>query len=183
MHKSTIHPTGGAVNIKMSRRGAPTPVRSDGTFLKLGEIHVPILSKGGGSLPAALIGREYEAATAAATDWSQPIRLWTNPVVDAGAAPPTLPPRVRPILLLEVGPIPQRIARLIAEDAVNRGETCAITMDDIDVGTAAVTTCFHVFDAAAIKNWFIANTSCPVCRARCAIQVASGTEITGRETQ
>lgn len=182
MHKSTIHPTGGSVSIKITRRGAPIPVSSDGTFLKLGGIDAPILKKQG-SLPAALIGREYDAALAPAADWLKPIRLWTNPVVDAVAAPSSLPPRVRPILLLEVGPIPQRIARLIAEDAANKGETCAITMDDIDVGTAAVTTCFHVFDSEAIKNWFITNTSCPVCRARCAIQVASGTELTGRESR
>ena len=76
-----------------------------------------------------------------------------------------------PKVVLE--PIPRRIAWLIAEAAQKEGEQCGITFDEISPLTAAVTTCFHCFDANAIEIWFRQATAngqdhlCPMCRKRC----------------
>jgi hypothetical protein len=62
--------------------------------------------------------------------------------------------------------IPQRIAWIVAEDACKRGEDCSITLDAITPITAAVTSCFHVFDADAIAKWLESTPGslCPMCK-------------------
>jgi hypothetical protein len=57
-----------------------------------------------------------------------------------------------------------RIAWIIAEDASKKGETCAITLDEVSPLTASVTSCYHVFDTKALDIWFQTNTTCPVCK-------------------
>jgi len=57
-----------------------------------------------------------------------------------------------------------RIAWIIAEDASKKGETCAITLDEVSPLTASVTSCYHVFDTKALNIWFQTNTTCPVCK-------------------
>jgi hypothetical protein len=76
----------------------------------------------------------------------------------AGQVPP------RNIILPEE--IPQRIAWIVAEDACKRGEDCSITLDAITPITAAVTSCFHVFDADAIAKWLESTPGslCPMCK-------------------
>jgi len=77
--------------------------------------------------------------------------------VAAGAVP-------RNIILPEK--IPQRIAWIVAEDACKRSEDCSITLDPITPITAAVTSCFHVFDADAIAKWLESTPGslCPMCK-------------------
>jgi hypothetical protein len=60
--------------------------------------------------------------------------------------------------------IPMRIAWIIAEDASKKGETCAITLDEVSPLTASVTSCYHVFDTKALDIWFQTKTTCPVCK-------------------
>lgn len=65
----------------------------------------------------------------------------------------------------QLTPIPKYVADLIIADAVAKATTCPITMEPIKADAAAVTTCFHVFDATAIASWFAAgNSTCAVCR-------------------
>ena len=63
--------------------------------------------------------------------------------------------------------IPKRIAQVILEDAVNKGEVCPITMDDISIDTSRVTSCFHIFDGPAINTWLSKKAECPVCKETC----------------
>jgi hypothetical protein len=96
----------------------------------------------------------------------------TNPFVNTNlwilreAGPPPLaiptPQRQR-----RIHTIPKRIAQVILEDAVNKGEVCPITMDDISIDTSKVTSCFHIFDGDAITTWLSRKAECPVCKETC----------------
>jgi hypothetical protein len=80
-----------------------------------------------------------------------------------------------PVFKIILKPIPQRIAWLIAEESSKSKETCAITTDEISPITAAVTSCFHVFEYDSIQEWVNKNPArptCPVCREVCAITKA-----------
>ena len=68
--------------------------------------------------------------------------------------------------------LPQRIAWLVAEAASNQNETCAISMETLSPITAAVTSCFHVFDSESIERWMLQNSTCPTCRKACKISKA-----------
>lgn len=64
-------------------------------------------------------------------------------------------------------PIPKFVADLLIADAVAKSATCPITMEPLKIDTAAVTTCFHIFDANAIASWLTSdagNGACAVCR-------------------
>ena len=63
--------------------------------------------------------------------------------------------------------MPHHIVKLIAQDAVNRGEVCPITMDDITLDMCAVTSCFHVFNRDALNTWHVSHNTCPVCKQIC----------------
>ena len=63
--------------------------------------------------------------------------------------------------------IPKRIAQIILEDAVNKGESCPITMDDISIDNCMITSCFHIFDGPALTTWLTKKAECPVCKAAC----------------
>lgn len=87
--------------------------------------------------------------------------------------PENVPPPAQKVVL---EPIPRRIAWLVAEDAQKQNEHCGITFEDISPLTAAVTTCFHCFDANALALWFSSQrddtnapgqTTCPLCRKIC----------------
>ena len=96
--------------------------------------------------------------TSVAANWPALPRVGrVAPVVAAVVAP-------RNIILPEK--IPQRIAWIVAEDACKRGEDCSITLDAITPITAAVTSCFHVFDANAIAKWLetTPGSQCPMCK-------------------
>lgn len=67
--------------------------------------------------------------------------------------------------------IPQRIAWILAEDASKKEDLCPITLEPISPLTAAVTSCFHVFDANAIASWFQTHSECPVCKTNCVTTV------------
>ena len=67
--------------------------------------------------------------------------------------------------------IPQRIARIIADDASKKKDTCPITLELISPLKAAVTSCYHVFDASALASWFETHSECPMCKTNCVITV------------
>ncbi len=64
-------------------------------------------------------------------------------------------------------PMPKHIVQLIAENAVSHAEQCPITMDDITLDNASVTSCYHVFNHSAITKWFEKESTCPVCKTEC----------------
>lgn len=61
-------------------------------------------------------------------------------------------------------PLPKHVADLVIRDAEARGATCPITMEPIKAADATVTSCGHVFQAAALKHWLSTNATCPECR-------------------
>ena len=67
--------------------------------------------------------------------------------------------------------IPQRIAWIIAEDSSRKEDNCPITLEPISPLTAAVTSCYHVFDANAITSWIATHSECPVCKTKCVTTV------------
>lgn len=80
--------------------------------------------------------------------------------------PQAVQPRRQPIIITrDPNPhiIPRRIAWIIAEDSSKKDDTCPITLEPISPITAAVTSCYHVFDASAIASWTETNSKCPVC--------------------
>ena len=101
----------------------------------------------------AIPGPRARNGTGVAANWPALPR-----VGHAGQAAP------RNIILPEK--IPQRIAWIVAEDACKRSEDCSITLDPITPITAAVTSCFHVFDADAIAKWLESTPGslCPMCK-------------------
>ena len=67
-------------------------------------------------------------------------------------------------------PIPQRVAKLLVEEAVRNNEMCAIDLTPLTLQQSAVTSCFHVFSEPVLTEWFQRNqprVSCPVCREIC----------------
>lgn len=83
--------------------------------------------------------------------------LLAAPEPSAPSAPPT------------VTRMPKHVAELVIRDAEARGATCPITMEPIKSAEAAVTSCGHVFEGAAIKEWLTTHTTCPQCRQPCAV--------------
>jgi hypothetical protein len=70
----------------------------------------------------------------------------------------------QPVQIKKKQGIPQRVAWILAENACQKDETCPITLDTITPMTAAVTSCFHVFQKDALTRWFLTNTKCPLCK-------------------
>jgi hypothetical protein len=66
-------------------------------------------------------------------------------------------------------PLPKVVADALIRDAVAAAATCPITMEPITAATAAVTSCFHVFDANAIAIWMVDHQTCPTCKTRAVV--------------
>jgi hypothetical protein len=174
MHRSTTTRSG-KVNIRVATRlGAAAveiEVYSDGYYLKSGNIRITLVRQTGNALPPTLIKKEYTMADASLPAVESDTRLWrvvpppteeeiaqANATAAAQASQTTLKA------------IPRRIAWLIAEDACKNKESCPITTNELSPITAAVTSCFHVFETDSLSEWFARNptkTKCPVCREVC----------------
>ena len=61
---------------------------------------------------------------------------------------------------------PEPIPLFVAEALLSNTE-CPITMDPVQKGAAAVTSCFHVFQRDAIEQWLEKHNTCPVCKKTC----------------
>ena len=190
--------TQGVVHINMAtrpyRRAINVEVSSNDHYLTAGNIDIVIVKKTGTQLPQGYMKRDYPAPPATAEVEITDEELWTvrasaeqqaaqqeaaqevpglAALATAAQQQPQL--QVQPVIKIILKPIPQRIAWLIAEDSSKSKETCAITTDEISPITAAVTTCFHVFDYESIQEWVNKNPArptCPVCREVCAITKA-----------
>lgn len=71
-----------------------------------------------------------------------------------------------------VAALPLFVTAALITDAVSRSLACPITLEPINPGTAAVTPCYHVFDADALSIWVSQHVAagtdpaCPVCKVR-----------------
>ena len=65
-------------------------------------------------------------------------------------------------------PLPRHVAVLVIAKAIQDDVSCPITGESI-TEDAAVTSCGHVFDRAAITTWLSNNPTCPTCRTRCCV--------------
>jgi len=92
----------------------------------------------------------YHQALAAATAASLAARQ--------PSAPPALPPAM-----------PRHIADLVLAKAEADGQTCPITMEPIRRNTASITSCGHIFQTAAIREWLQTRYTCPDCRQPCRV--------------
>jgi hypothetical protein len=73
-------------------------------------------------------------------------------------------------IISHVKPIPTYISEIIIENAINKKQTCPITLDEITKDSACVTSCFHVFDKEALTIWLKDkknNSCCPLCKQKC----------------
>ena len=176
----------GKVNINVATRPTATPtlieVKSDGYFLMSNNIKITLVRQTGNALPPPFVKKEYTLADPNAYALPVDERLWnvvpvpaaqqqavpTNLVATTATANATVNATHAPVFH-PLKPIPQRIAWLIADDACKNKEVCPITTNDISPITAAVTTCFHVFESESLSEWFARNriTKCPVCRQVC----------------
>jgi len=129
---------------------------ASGQYLLYNGHHVAIVQKRGDSSsnfqPSLFVGEFTGESIRIGTETT------TRPLWTLAGAP--VPPVPKPIA---VG-IPMRIAWIIAEDASKKGETCAITLDEVSPLTASVTSCYHVFTTKALDIWFQTNNTCPVCK-------------------
>jgi hypothetical protein len=156
-HTSSHHP--GAATIIIGN-GRSVTIRAKGEFLYNAYHIIPIV-KISGQVPNTWKTREFGHMIPLAPGLSIET-LWV-------AAPEQVPepePEPAPVL-------PRRIAVLVAENAVKNNDRCPITMEPISPLTAAVTTCYHVFDGAAIMTWLASNSQCPECRQPCSAVFAS----------
>ena len=130
---------------------------ASGQYLLYNGHHVAVIQKRGSSasnFQNSIFAGEFSADTIPIGTTTTELPLWT--LADAAPVAP-VPKRV------PVG-IPMRIAWIIAEDASKKGETCAITLDELSPLTASVTNCYHVFNTKALDIWFQTNNTCPVCK-------------------
>jgi len=142
-------------------------VDSAGFYLQSNETNICIVQRQGAirGLPQMYNAVDYRV------DLTQPVletdlRLWELRVAEAPPQEP--PPLLMPVeRMIKLKAIPKKIAWLIAEDA--KEEVCPISTNPISPITAAVTTCFHVFDHDSIAEWFTRTPAhtCPVCREVC----------------
>jgi hypothetical protein len=60
--------------------------------------------------------------------------------------------------------LPAHVIGILIDKAVKEGAVCSISRDPITAKNAAVTSCGHVFTAAALQEWWKERSSCPECR-------------------
>jgi len=173
MHRSTTTRSG-KVNIRVATSLRATPIEievwCDGYYLVSGNVRISLLRQTGNALPPTLIKKEYTVADASLPAVESDTRLWR-------LAPPPTAEQISQnaaaqaqAQAIQLKPIPRRIAWLVADDACKNQETCPISTNDISPITAAVTTCFHVFESEYLSEWFARHpvrTKCPVCREVC----------------
>lgn len=89
---------------------------------------------------------------------------------------------VRDCLLRGTGPSPSKIAadtapkqipefvcRALIREALERGESCPISLGEFTPETnMSVTSCYHVFETESLNSWLAVNNACPVCKQNCA---------------
>jgi len=126
---------------------------ASGQYLIYGSYRIPIIVKkttSPTSFPLSIFNKEFPC-DAESLETSEVAPLWELTAQT-------------PVQIKKKQGIPQRIAWIIAENASQKGDTCPITLDTITPMTAAVTSCFHVFQKDALNTWFLTDSKCPLCK-------------------
>lgn len=64
----------------------------------------------------------------------------------------------------EFCPIPRFVAELIRKDAISKEEQCPISLTPIqDCKRVTLTSCYHLFEEDAIREWLKTKSTCPKC--------------------
>lgn len=64
----------------------------------------------------------------------------------------------------EFFPIPTFVAELIRKDAISKEEQCPISLTPIqDCKRVTLTSCYHLFEEEAIREWLKTKNTCPKC--------------------
>jgi hypothetical protein len=79
---------------------------------------------------------------------------------------------IKPVVEQKPTSIPQYVADLLALNAIEKKESCSITMESIVKGEVAVSSCFHVFSKNGFQEWHKQKGSCPLCKQTCAVTYA-----------
>jgi hypothetical protein len=66
-------------------------------------------------------------------------------------------------------PFPKHLANMVLLKAEADAAMCPITMEPIKAADAAVTSCGHVFQTGAIREWLDTHATCPECRQPCSV--------------
>jgi len=75
------------------------------------------------------------------------------------APPPSAPPAP--------GIVPSFIGDAIKNDAITKGSTCPISLDDFKRETPIIlTNCYHLFNKPSLEKWLLTHSTCPVCIAQ-----------------
>ena len=92
-----------------------------------------------------------------------PLTLLTVSTAAAGPAAPKPPQPIQS----PPPPFPKHLVSAVLAKAEADGHVCPITMDTIKASDAYITSCGHIFQQAAIRNWLQTHTTCPECRQSC----------------
>ena len=87
---------------------------------------------------------------------SESVHLGTAPSIlqIAPSAPPALPSP------------PSFVAQIIKRDAIQRRESCPISLETFtNHMKARITPCFHIFQEDSLNQWLTKEVSCPMCKA------------------
>ena len=64
-------------------------------------------------------------------------------------------------------PFPKHLVKSVLAGAEADGHICPITMDPVKAADAYITSCGHIFQQTAIRNWLQTHSTCPECRQPC----------------
>lgn len=63
--------------------------------------------------------------------------------------------------------IPKFVAEIIKRDAIASGQSCPISMNAFTAELACkLTSCYHLFEEAALETWLEVKQQCPMCKKR-----------------
>lgn len=65
--------------------------------------------------------------------------------------------------------IPAFVAEALLEKSIAVEEACSISMEPLEKGKSAATSCYHLFRREGIEEWRKTHTDCPVCKQDCSI--------------
>ena len=67
-------------------------------------------------------------------------------------------------------PLPRHLIVPLLTHAAATGALCPITLEPITLTNASITSCGHIFQTAALTEWFrLGAITCPECRAPCVV--------------
>jgi hypothetical protein len=114
---------------------------------------------------------------AALGPWPVAISEVATPVaISQVATPPAIseavpPVRARPNVSTKALPLPPAyVCDLLIENAITKNETCPIIYEPLTKETSVVTSCFHVFNREAFRDWRKKSKECPACRTVCLVR-------------